>query len=50
MATNSESAVCLGAVIPNNRKETESLLPCDQEAPILPPDHVIVDKDIEQGE
>ena len=27
MATNSESAVCLGAVIPNNRKETESLLP-----------------------
>ena len=33
MATNSESAVCLGAVIPNNRKETENLLPCDQEAP-----------------
>ena len=33
MATNSESTVCLGAVIPNNRKETENLLPCDQEAP-----------------
>ena len=33
MATNSESAVCLGAVIPKSLRETDSLLSRDQKAP-----------------
>ena len=33
MATNSESAVCLRTVIPNNLRETDCLLPHDQKAP-----------------